>query len=77
MLNTDFINSGVLYNAGLSSKVMDHIYYGVSDLDKSIIYVNKIDFSKTFNDNSFDANGVKIFLNNIDGQDTIRSVLIF
>ena len=75
LLNTDFINSGVLYNAGLTSKVMDHIYYGVSDLDKSIIYVNKKDFSKTFNDNSFDANSVKIFLNNIHAQDTIRSVL--
>ena len=75
LLNTDFINSGILYNAGLNSKVKDYIHFGISDFDKSIIYINKIDFIKTFNNNSFDANNVKIFLNDIYNLDAISNVL--
>ena len=71
LLNTDFINSGILYNAGLTSKVTDNIYFGISELDKSIIYINKKDFAKTFNNDRLNANNVKIFLNDIYNQDSI------
>ena len=53
----------------------DYIHFGISDFDKSIIYINKIDFTKTFNNNSFDANNVKIFLNDIYNLDAISNVL--
>ena len=76
LLNTDFMKSGILYNGALASKVVDDIYFGINDLDKSLIYINKQDFKKIFNNGSYDGNNIKIFLNDLNKQDNIRSVLI-
>lgn len=76
LLNTDFMKSGVLYNGALASKVIDDIYFGISDLDKSLVYINKKDFKKIFNNGSSNANNIKIFLNDIYKQDMVRSVLV-
>ncbi len=76
LLNTRFMKSGILYNGALASKVVDDIYFGISDLDKSLIYINKQDFKKIFNNGGYDANNIKIFLNDLNNQDNIRSVLV-
>ena len=63
LLNTDFQNSGIVYNKALSLKITNQLNFGIPEMDDFLIYIDNKDFEKLFGHNSI--TNVRIFLSNI------------
>ena len=73
LLNTDFQNSGIVYNKALSLKITNQLNFGIPEMDNFLIYIDNKDFEKLFGHNSI--TNVRIFLKDSERQLEVSKLL--